>query len=202
MKTSSAKAKSLETTEARKRGRAGKRRCRRCKTIWVREKGSTHQICLTCQTSCARCAVLLTEDTYSKVTAKRKQYYCKACVAETVRLSTDRDRQKDYDLRRNYGITVIEYQEMLEKQQGVCAICKNPPTNHKLAVDHKHAVGEKNRNPREKREQVRGLLCWHCNSALGKFNDNPSHLRAAAAYLENPPAKETIKGNSANQKTN
>lgn len=87
---------------------------------------------------------------------------------------------------------------MLEKQNGSCAICKKPPSNFRLAVDHEHAVGENKRDPLEKRHRVRGLLCWHCNSAIGKFKDNPEHLRAAAEYLEDPPAKKTIKDKESN----
>lgn len=64
-------------------------------------------------------------------------------------------------------------------QGGVCAICLGPPAEgdrgDRLHVDHDHVTGE-----------VRGLLCSHCNTALGKFRDDPARLRRAAEYLERP----------------
>jgi len=91
-----------------------------------------------------------------------------------------------------YGITSIEYDKILEDQNGVCWICKKPPTNRRLNVDHKHEKGEKRRDPRGKRSKVRGLLCWHCNAAIAKFDDNPESLRNAAEYLETCPAQKIL----------
>lgn len=89
-------------------------------------------------------------------------------------------RKREYDfahrLRHKYGITPEEHQTMLDKQGGVCAICKAPPPDDRhygLFVDHDHETGE-----------VRGLLCLHCNTALGMANDDPSRLRELIAYLE------------------
>ncbi len=65
------------------------------------------------------------------------------------------------------------YNIWLQRQGGVCAICKAKPVGARLAVDHDH-----------KTMRVRGLLCRQCNTALGSFNDDPSRLRAAVAYLE------------------
>ena len=62
-----------------------------------------------------------------------------------------------------------------------------------MAVDHLHSKGENKRDPREKRGRVRGLLCWHCNAALGKFGDSITKLRRAAKYLEAWPAQQILK---------
>jgi hypothetical protein len=71
-----------------------------------------------------------------------------------------------------YGLTKEGYDRMLAQQHGACAICKRQP-QETLCIDHDHDTG-----------QVRGLLCRKCNLGLGFFDDSPSLLRSAAAYLE------------------
>lgn len=87
----------------------------------------------------------------------------------------DRNNAKNgrrHYLKYRYGITPEQYDEMLEAQEGVCAICKEAPTQQRLAVDHDHKTGE-----------VRGLLCFSCNTALGHFRDDPERLISASDYL-------------------
>lgn len=79
---------------------------------------------------------------------------------------------------KRYGITAAEYEAMMAAQKYVCAICKKPErithkgATRRLAVDHCHETGV-----------IRGLLCGHCNQAIGKFNEDPNILRAAIDYL-------------------
>ena len=75
--------------------------------------------------------------------------------------------------KREYGITHDEYDAMLAKQYGGCAVCGKPEAGKRLAVDHDHRTGK-----------VRGLLCENCNRALGMAQDSPTILRALADYLE------------------
>lgn len=81
--------------------------------------------------------------------------------------------KRNYHLQKTYGITSEEYDEMLEAQGGVCKICGATPGARRLAVDHCHDTGE-----------IRGLLCYNCNSALGRFQDNIALLEAAIKYLK------------------
>lgn len=75
--------------------------------------------------------------------------------------------------RRNYGISDLEFNELLVKQGGLCAICKKESVGKKtLDVDHDHDTGE-----------IRGLLCFHCNTGLGHFRDSAELLQAAKDYL-------------------
>ena len=67
-------------------------------------------------------------------------------------------------------MAVADLEAMLTAQNGVCAICQTAPAIH---VDHDHTSGE-----------VRGLLCFRCNAALGQLADDPLVLRRAARYLE------------------
>lgn len=62
---------------------------------------------------------------------------------------------------RKFGITIEQYEEMLVRQDGGCAICGRPPGRISLHVDHDH---ETNR--------VGGLLCFRCNNSLGDFVDH------------------------------
>ena len=87
------------------------------------------------------------------------------------------DRKRN-NLRR-YGITLEQYDDMMLKQDGVCAICKQRETMKNkhgitvnLSVDHDHETG-----------QVRGLLCRNCNVGLGNFSDDIRVMRVAISYL-------------------
>jgi len=82
------------------------------------------------------------------------------------------------NLLKKYGITIAQYEAMLAKQNGVCAICGKPPAGGKtssssLHVDHDHKTGEN-----------RGLLCNNCNTGIGKFFDDVELFRKAIKYLE------------------
>lgn len=90
----------------------------------------------------------------------------------------NKDRWKESSrenwLKRNYGIDLKIYNELFEKQSGCCAICGVHQSKQKrvMAVDHCHST-----------KAVRGLLCFNCNTAIGKFNDDASLLYKAIAYI-------------------
>jgi hypothetical protein len=80
--------------------------------------------------------------------------------------------ERDAYLRRTFGISQADYETLLAKQGGGCAICGKPPGNTALHVDHDHETGK-----------VRGLLCVGCNNALGQFHDDPHLLHRAIDYV-------------------
>ena len=84
------------------------------------------------------------------------------------------DRRKHYALKRKFGITLDQYNEILEKQEGKCAICRSDgcTTGRRLAVDHCHETG-----------YIRGLLCKNCNLMLGHAKDSNSILETALIYI-------------------
>ncbi|WP_409331143.1 endonuclease VII domain-containing protein [Trujillonella humicola] len=89
-------------------------------------------------------------------------------------------------LVRTYGITWQEYDALLAKQGGGCAICGGPPgERYSLHVDHDHACCSGSRSCGA---CIRGLLCHGCNSGLGSFRDDRARLEAAVAYLQDQEA--------------
>lgn len=84
-----------------------------------------------------------------------------------------RSEQRAGHLKRTFGLTLDEYDAMLARQEGRCAICRRFPADGTfLHVDHDHATGD-----------VRGLLCVRCNNALGLFRDRSDVLLSAIEYL-------------------
>lgn len=100
----------------------------------------------------------------------------------------NKERVYNSKLIYRYNITIDDYNELLNKQNGVCAICGNNETVihgksgelKPLSVDHCHVTGK-----------VRGLLCSSCNLSLGGFKDNVKTLKSAIKYLkDNKDEKE------------
>lgn len=104
---------------------------------------------------------------------------CKPCVyarSEEVRrsnLDQYRTASRRRTIKRKYGLTLEAWEAMREQQGDRCAICRGAFSEDAIHVDHDHDTGT-----------VRGLLCFTCNTALGKFHDDIGVLRAAIGYLE------------------
>lgn len=81
-----------------------------------------------------------------------------------------RERRRVRKLQQRYGITATGYAALLDAQGDACAICRRSGAT--LHVDHDHETGA-----------VRGLLCFDCNTSLGKLGDNLAGLLDAVAYL-------------------
>ena len=79
-------------------------------------------------------------------------------------------RIKIYSLRFYYDLTEEEYRSMVDAQKGCCAICGDSLDDPH--IDHCH-----------KKEIIRGVLCHHCNVALGSFRDSTENLQKAINYL-------------------
>ena len=110
--------------------------------------------------------------------AAPQQFYCSEPC-------TKRGYRNHY-LLRNYGITVEQYENMLNEQDHKCKLCLSEGFlmgvchEMKLVVDHCHKHGH-----------VRGLLCHNCNRALGLLQDNPDTLQRGMEYLKE--GSETIR---------
>lgn len=99
------------------------------------------------------------------------QSTCKKCHSEGLTRRKPSYRQaKAWNLKRIYGITLEQYDQMCADQEHKCKICQSIPEI--LYVDHCHTTGA-----------IRGLLCKFCNAGLGCFRDSPESLDAAKKYL-------------------
>lgn len=89
--------------------------------------------------------------------------------------------REDAIIRRTYGISMREFDELVEFQGGNCAICFKPldVLNRRANIDHCHTT-----------DRVRGILCTGCNTGLGHLGDDIEGLKRALYYLENPPYDE------------
>jgi hypothetical protein len=119
---------------------------------------------------------------------KRRSVECVRCcktkphsafgMCEHCRVVTRSKREYDIvkrkgHLRRVFGMSLEQYNAMIDFQAGLCAICCEP-MNPKAdtQVDHCHRTGF-----------VRGLLCSHCNLTLGRMHDAIEIFSHATDYL-------------------
>lgn len=114
---------------------------------------------------CKRCNLSKskTEFLTNKSTSDGFNGWCKICT-------------KDAVISAKYNINLDQYNELLKKQQYCCAICnttKPGGPGNEFVIDHCHDTGK-----------VRGLLCNHCNTGLGKLGDKIESLEKALDYLK------------------
>ena len=149
------------------------------------------------QKSCTKCGKILQstpEYFYRNKNLKSGLHsWCKQCSDENVKnwLTTNKGRKTKnkisskykktkkgkfakwkYDLKRYYGLSVEEYNKILESQNSSCMICGGSGVR-RMAVDHNHKTGK-----------IRGLLCNKCNLLIGYAKDNPLILVKTIKYLE------------------
>ncbi|ONK09556.1 endonuclease domain-containing protein [Streptomyces sp. MP131-18] len=127
--------------------------------------------------ACRTCGSVKPADDFYQHQGGRR-VHCKTCMRQRdkarYRDTNGKDAVFDKSLRRLYGITLEQYQSMVEEQGQRCGLCgEQPDTAKRMHVDHDHATG-----------QIRALLCHHCNLLLGNAKDSIVRLRQAIAYLE------------------
>lgn len=104
---------------------------------------------------------------------------CKLCVNEYRkkwwRNGGGRERQRDTNLKRAYGIDSSEWQRLFELQKGQCASCGRHQSemSKSLHVDHCHRSGK-----------IRSLLCDKCNRALGIMDENAVAIKKLSEYAD------------------
>ncbi len=73
-------------------------------------------------------------------------------------------------IKKVYGLSLEQYNDIVIKQASACAICGLVPKI--LVIDHCHG-----------NKKVRGLLCATCNTGIGHLRDDPKLLISALNYL-------------------
>lgn len=134
--------------------------------------------------TCKKCHSKRMKD-YRNKTDYNKKYYEENKEKDKIRCLENYYKNKDNpekklkwrenQLKVKYNITLQDWNDMYESQGFKCAICETeePMGNGLFHVDHCHSTGK-----------IRGLLCHHCNSALGQFRDSIKILEKAIKYLE------------------
>jgi|SRR5579859_491325 len=92
------------------------------------------------------------------------------------RYHADPERFRDQELWRKYKIRTVDFEVMLQAQEGRCAVCRTDEyvgPGRRPHVDHDHKTGK-----------VRGLVCVRCNVLLGMAQDQRERFLAAIHYLE------------------
>jgi hypothetical protein len=141
------------------------------------------------QKVCSQCNETKHIDCFPKANPKTKSFYkykngikpwCKDCYrtynTKYMRKMRGEGTKAYSHYYKKYGLTQEEVIQMHEQRNFKCDICGND-TDHrydKLCVDHSHTTGN-----------VRGLLCFSCNTLLGNAKDDIMILQNAIRYLEN-----------------
>lgn len=142
----------------------------------VYKQGRKYYMCI--------CTCGIIDEVYSNSLESGKSVQCRNCARKTRKRTRtayleyevySKDYWKWSQRKFKYGITPLMYQEMLEKQNNCCAICKRHKDlfQRDFHIDHCHTTGS-----------IRGLLCSRCNMSLGGFGDSIEILNRAIKYLK------------------
>lgn len=187
--------------------------CRECRSVEAKARRELYKQRTEMPTSkvCPRCELDVPIEQYSRSRSNpdKVQTYCVHCQkirrreryqadpmryrAETRRWALEnpekaRRNARRSHLRATYGISLEDYEAMLEAQGGRCAICGTDDPGRargsglsSFAVDHCHDTGK-----------VRAILCHPCNAGIGLLGEEPDRLIAAAEYLRKHHALKTL----------
>lgn len=130
--------------------------------------------------TCNICKIskILTEFHKNKLEKDGVSRRCKLCVHlhRKNNPSLYKKYKRKTHLKNTFNFTILQYNELLNKQEGKCGICKSysPSSSRKMhfSIDHDHTTG-----------QIRGLLCDTCNRGIGLLKDCPKILQNATDYL-------------------
>lgn len=133
-------------------------------------------VCTTTTKTCRTCGLTLDATHFGRngSSSDGLRNHCKSCCARKIASyrREHKDKTRESNLKCAYGLTLADYNTMLDNQGGLCAVCGRSPDGGVLQVDHCHRTGI-----------VRGLLCRACNVALGMMEDDESRIQALQYYV-------------------
>ncbi len=96
------------------------------------------------------------------------------------RIEVNPNLESDRNIKRKFGINREQYNAKLWQQYNGCAVCGKEETSldgktgvrKRLAIDHNHKTGK-----------IRDLLCWRCNTVIGKIDEDIKLLQAMIDYI-------------------
>lgn len=152
----------------------GYQHCRRCTREQMRRiradipsvgRGHVNAV----KTHCPKGHEYTEENTYRNPQGRR---WCRACSRLNLKIQNV----------KRYGITPEDVTQMLKGQNNECKICTLEFGAERVPhIDHDHTCCPSGESCGK---CIRGLVCNNCNQGLGRFQDSPEILRAAADYLE------------------
>lgn len=135
--------------------------------------------------TCIKCKIKKPESEFYQRKDRRNSYNtCKGCWVEYTTARYDKMRREDrtayfrnQNMKRKYGITLVEYKKILADQFLCCACCGDSWLDDESSinwpVDHNHETGK-----------VRGIVCPPCNWMLGWARDTVERLESGIKYLQ------------------
>lgn len=111
-----------------------------------------------------------TEELVEVTNSDVKLAICSTCI--NTRNKKTIPKYNSRNLKKNYGITLEDFQKLQKKQNSQCLICSSAETEENpLIID-----GEKG--------HINGLLCSSCYLAVTIFGNSPATVLGAIKYLQ------------------
>ncbi len=141
---------------------------------------------------CCDCQEWLTHDKFQPSKLKVYRAQCRECVS--AQHAGRKDKARNTKLKKEYGITGAQYDELVAKQGGNCPVCRLPldPNSRSHPVDHAHGGAHAGR--------IRGVVHRDCNRFVLWTHDDSTMLRNAAELIDNPLTNWYVPGVPTNQR--
>lgn len=93
---------------------------------------------------------------------------------------------------KKYGLSVEEWKIILDSQEGKCFVCEKVPKKGRLVIDHEHVKGWSKMEKDQRKQYVRGLLCWFCNHYYLSRGISIAKSQRVTKYLEIYEARQKL----------
>jgi len=158
------------------------KKCGRCQTVKTIDNFSKYEItnkkhsseCRECHTKRLREYTEKNKEKVKEHGRKYRQSEHGISVRKKYYKTITEEQKRKKLLHDKYKITPEYYNSLFDQQKGICKICKSPPKDKYLVIDHDHQTGE-----------IRGLLCQRCNKTLGFAGDTIEKVQRFIDYLLN-----------------